>query len=351
MQRRPKQRYVILAIVLTAGLSLLVLQGLILQQLNAAKADDGRPVEFLIEPDESVGSIANRLNAAGLIRSATYFRFRAQFTGQDNEIVAGVHQLDTGMTTSQILDVITSEDRVAAQEITVQFIEGWRTEQFAEALVAAGLPFTTEEFMTETSQLRWSDTFPFLRARPSGVGLEGYLFPNTYNFEEDATPDEVILILLQTFAEQVTPAIRDQARQLGLTFHQAITLASIIERESALPEERPLVASVYYNRFLTGMPLQADPTVQYELGTPEAWWPVLTADDTQETGRYNTYRNPGLPPGPICNPSLDAIEAALNPAQTDYLFFVATGDGSHAFATTFEEHQQNILRYQTTPTP
>jgi UPF0755 protein len=132
---------------------------------------------------------------------------------------------------------------------------------------------------------------------------------------------------------------------MGITLHQVITIASIVEREAVLPEERPIIASVYYNRLREGMPLQADPTVQYELGESGNWWPELTPEDIQQNGRYNTYLNPDLPPGPICNPSLASIEAALRPAQTDYLFFVARGDGSHAFATTAEEHQRNVDEY------
>jgi UPF0755 protein len=144
----------------------------------------------------------------------------------------------------------------------------------------------------------------------------------------------------------VTPDMIAQANRLGLTLHQVITIASIIEREAANPDERTTIASVYYNRIARGMPLQADPTVQFQVGTADNWWPELTTAHLQERGRYNTYLNPNLPPGPICNPSLASIVAALQPAQTNYLFFVATGDGSHAFAQTYEEHQANIERFQ-----
>ena len=131
-----------------------------------------------------------------------------------------------------------------------------------------------------------------------------------------------------------------------MTLHQIITVASIIEREAAVASERGTIASVYHNRLVQGMPLQADPTIQYQLGTPENWWPELTPADVQRNGVYNTYLNPSLPPGPICNPSLASIEAALNPEQTNYLYFVATGDGTHAFAVTLEEHERNISQYQ-----
>jgi len=152
--------------------------------------------------------------------------------------------------------------------------------------------------------------------------------------------------MLQDYGTRVPTAEQAKAQALGLNLYQVMTIASIVEREAAVPEERPIIASVYYNRIKQNMPLQADPTVQYAIGKGGDWWPEITPDDLNVQNPYNTYQSPGLPPGPICNPSLASIEAALNPAQTDYLYFVAKGDGSgqHLFAKTYEEQQQNIQK-------
>jgi UPF0755 protein len=346
LSKKTRQAIVLVSI---AGLTLLIVfvtQFIILRSLNSARDDVGESVYFVIERDESVDSIGQRLHDEGLIRSPGYFRFLVRLTGSGSDIVAGRYRLDTAMSTSQILRTITSETAALAQEVSVRFVEGWRTEQFADALVDAGLIESPDQFMEATRDQRWNDRFSFLHTRPSNVALEGYLFPDTYNFRMDSTPDDIIERLLRTFEERVTPQLISEADRLGMTLHQVIIIASIVEREAVNPEERSTIASVYYNRIAQGMPLQADPTVQYQVGTAGNWWPELTNADLQQNGRYNTYLNPNLPPGPICNPSMASILAALQPARTDYLYFVATGDGGHAFARTYEEHQQNIETYQ-----
>jgi UPF0755 protein len=194
----------------------------------------------------------------------------------------------------------------------------------------------------------------FLADRPEGVtSLEGFLFPDTYEFPSDATARDVIARMLDTFGQRFTPELREQARAQGLTVYQAVTLASIVEREAVLPEERPIIASVFLNRLRAGMHLNADPTVQYALGYQgegHGWWKrPLLLEDLEVDSPYNTYRHVGLPPGPICNPGLAALEAVVNPADTRYLYFVANdvaGDGSHVFAETLEEHNANIAKYR-----
>lgn len=346
LHRPPRQAVIIGSIVFLALAAVLVTGGIILISLDSARDDAGRSTYFIVEPDESVDSIADRLNKEELIRSPGYFRFRVRLQSKGDDIVAGRYRLDTAMSTTQIINAITSDDSAIAQEAEIQFTEGWRTEQYAEAAVAAGLPFTVDEFMQATEDPKWNNQFAFLHTRPSGVALEGYLFPDTYNFRMDATPDDVIERLLATFEERVTPEMIARADAQGMTLHQIITLASIIEREAAVDSERGTISSVYHNRLDRGMPLQADPTIQYQLGVAPEWWPELSGADVQRNGVYNTYLNPSLPPGPICNPSLASIEAALSPEQTPYLFFVATGDGTHAFAETLEEHERNIDQYQ-----
>lgn len=345
MTPRTRQLVVIGSVVVLAAAIVFVTQLIIVRALDRPSAADGQSVYFTVESDESVDSIADRLKDEGLIRSPAYFRFRVRIAGLGGDIIAGRYRIDPAMSTTQIIRLITSRDAALAQEAEVRFIEGWRTEQYAEALVSAGVISSEDDFIAATREQKWNDEFAFLHTRPSGVALEGYLFPDTYNFRLDSTPDDVLTTLLSTFQDRVQPESITETDQMGLTLHQVITIASVVEREAVLPDERPIIASVYYNRIQQGMPLQADPTVQYELGEAGNWWPELTPEDIQQNGRYNTYLNPDLPPGPICNPSLASIEAALRPAQTDYLYFVARGDGSHAFAVTAEEHQQNVDEY------
>ena len=346
MSQTSRQVTVVASIAILAISIVFVTQRIIVHYLDSAGSADTTPVTFVIEQDESINSIAERLHEEKLIRSASYFRFIVGFSGDDKDIVAGEHELNSAMTTTQIIDAITSEQAGTIQATTVQFIEGWRVEQFADVLLEAGLIESRDAFIEATHLPRWNNEFDFLHTRPSGVGLEGYLFPDTYSFRNDSTPEDIIQTLLTTFDQRVPAELRAQAAEIGLTMHQVITLASIIEREAAIADERPIISSVYTNRLAANMPLQADPTVQYEHGEPGDWWPILSSDDLQRDGRYNTYLNPNLPPGPICNPGLASIEAALNPDDTDYLYFVATGDGTHAFARTFEEHEANVEKYR-----
>ena len=191
----------------------------------------------------------------------------------------------------------------------------------------------------------------FLTERPAGssASLEGFLFPDTYQFPKRTSAPVVIEMMLQNWDQRVTPEIRQMAEESGLTLYEVLTLASIVEREAVVASERALIAGVYANRLGQGMMLQADPTVQYAKGynaEKQLWWSPLVLQDLQTTvSPYNTYQNVGLTPGPICNPGLDSILAAARPASTEYLYFVSKGDGSHVFSKTFEEHLKNQELY------
>ncbi|MGI8643670.1 MAG: endolytic transglycosylase MltG, partial [Thermomicrobiales bacterium] len=183
---------------------------------------------------------------------------------------------------------------------------------------------------------------------------EGYLFPDTYTISPTMNAEDVVATMLDLFDQKVTPEMRSRADAMGLTMHQVVTIASIVERETADAGERDEIAATYLNRLeseVTNFSLGADPTVQYVLGTPEDWWPVIEPDvpnSEAATSPYNTYQNQGLPPGPIANPGLASINAVLEPAEVDYLFFVAKDDGTgmHAFASSFAEHNENVEIYQ-----
>lgn len=332
----------IAAILVLAAVIVVTTQRTLARYLEESNANVGQPVTFVVEPDESVDSIAARLHEEGLIRSPTYFKLRVRLSNADTRIQAGRFVLYTGMSVNQIIQTLTTSEPI--EVVQVRFQEGWRLEQYAEQLVAVGLISSPEEFINAAQGESWRAAYDFLRDLPPGASLEGYLFPDTYEFRVDTTPEEIIRTMLDNFDRRVPPELRARAAERGLNLHQVLTIASIVEREAVIPEERPIIASVFYNRLRQNMPLQADPTIQYFVGQPGNWWPEITQEDIQRQHVYNTYQHTGYPPGPICNPGLASIEAAINPADTNYLYFVTRGDGSggHVFAVTYEEHLRNI---------
>jgi UPF0755 protein len=299
-----------------------------------------------IKEGDGAKAIAERLQNAGVIQSARLFRVLVAFMDIEDELVAGDYEFDKGMTTLSVIDRI--HNGITAP-VMVTIPEGLRLEEIGALLEEKGV-VSASDFLAATKK---SYDFPFLAGLPAGVGLEGYLFPATYGFSRTVTGEEVVRQMLTAFNDKVVPEVQASAEPTDLTLHQVITLASIVEREAVKPEERPLIASVYLNRLKLGIPLQADPTVQYALGDDESsvsrygyWKKELSAADLTVDSPYNTYQNVGLPPGPIAGPGLDSIRAVLQPAHTNYLFFVAKDDGSHVFAETLEEHLRNVQQYQ-----
>jgi UPF0755 protein len=321
--------------------------------LNLRKAEIDTPassaagtVPFTVQPGENGATIAARLERLSLIRDAELFRLLLRYWGVDDRLEAGDYVLRRDMSMSDIVGQL-QHGRLSAKTVTIR--EGLRAEEVAHLFAVEGL-VDQEQFI----RLVRDDTFhyDFLRDRPASApkSLEGFLFPDTYEFPVNITTTAVIDMLLRNFDSRVTIEMRKQALDQGLTLYHALILASIVEREAAIPEERPIIASVYLNRLRKGMYLESDVTVQYAKGyDPQSgrWWPSLGLDELRSIDSpYSTFLNPGLPPGPICSPGLASIQAALNPAKTNYLFFHSKGDGSHAFAETFEEHLENQRKYQ-----
>lgn len=313
-------------------------------QEESAVVEDTSEVALFILPGSSTEQIANQLREAGVIRSALAFRLRARQSGLDGSFQAGQHVLRRNMTVDQAIQAL---QKAVPQERSLTLIEGWRREEIADHLQEQSA-FDASEFLALTAGTDFERDF--LAERPDSASLEGYLFPDTYRVHLDTTTSQFISNLLDQFARKIRGPVEEGFAANGLTVHQAVTLAAIIEREAQVPDERPVIASVFYNRLRIGMHLGADPTIQYALGYQESegrWWKkALTYDDLKVESPYNTYVNLGLPPGPICNPGLASLQAAAAPAQSDYYFFVATGDGSHVFSRTLEEHNANVRKYQ-----
>jgi UPF0755 protein len=330
-------------------------------QLTRPYSVDDRPVRFIIEPGTPARAVAKQLQEAGLIGDDLLFEAYVRVNGLDARLNAGTFVLSPSMTMVEIVETL---QHAQAAAVTITIPEGWRAEQTAEYLIAAGIfqddPAQGELYQHQVvnGDLTGLDVaaYPFLQERPAGASLEGYLFPDTYEIPaEQTTAADVLQRQIANFAARVIPRYEAAvaADKTDLTLYEVLTVASIVEREAVVATERPAIARVYLNRLAIGMKLEADPTVQYAMGyQPESrqWWktPVFLEEYSGIDSPYNTYLYPGMPPGPIANPGLSSIEAVLEPEEHDFLYFVALPDGSggHVFAMTFAEHLENVRRYQ-----
>jgi UPF0755 protein len=320
------------------------------KELTQSAGNGNLPVNFTISPGETADTIATNLNNVGLLNNVDLFRNYVRYHGIDSGLEAGDFTLSPQMSIPDLAATLTEGQ---LREIELRFLEGWRLEEMATYLAAVKpAEIDADQFLAIASRKTPLDTSPydFLASIPADSSLEGYLFPDTYRVPPDANASYLIDAMLQNFGRRITPSLRQAFGVNGLSLREALTLASIVEREAVIPDERPFIAQVFINRLNQNMRLEADPTVQYALGfhaESGKWWKSpLYLVDLELISPYNTYRNEGLPPGPIANPGLASLEAVAYPAETDYLFFVADckaeSPGSHIFSVTFEEHLANV---------
>lgn len=313
------------------------------ETINTPVSNDPSPVPFVVEIGENAVTISNKLVEQNFIGDADLFRLFLRYNGLDASLEAGDYVLRRNMTMREIAQAL---QKANFEEVTVTIPEGWRAEQVAELL--------TEENIMDGSVflafVRQGDGLehPLLADRPADASFEGYLFPDTYRLPINASPEDLVSRMIDNMANKIPSNAVGLAQAQGYTFYEILTVASIVEREAVVAEERPAIASVYLNRLAQGMPLQADPTVQYAMGYQTAsdqWWktPVTLEEYSEVNSPYNTYLNFGLPPGPIANPGAASINATLQPAQTNYLFFMGCGgEGAHLFAEDFATHEANV---------
>lgn len=342
----------IFALALTAGLAWFVYQtpGAVFSEESERRippiATSGTPVSVTVSQGESAKAIGTTLQEKGVIRSRRLFEVLVGLTGVQDSLEAGDYEFDPGTPSIEVVHRI-AQGRTASRSLIVP--EGRRTEEVAEIVEKAGLADRQSFLDSLASSALYTE--PFLK-QTGGGGFEGYLFPARYEFSRNATAGQVIDAMLQAFQTNVADQVQLEGQDLTLA--QVVTLASIVEREAATASERPIIASVFLNRLKAGIPLQADPTVQFAIASTDnasvakyGWWKKeLTLDDLKFDSPYNTYTNAGLPRGPISNPGLDSIQAVVRPAQTNFLFFVAKNDGTHVFAETLDEHLRNVAKYQ-----
>jgi len=286
---------------------------------------------FVIPKGQSTRTILKRLQAEGIIKSAPAAEIYLFLTKQRGLFQAGSFKLNPSMPISEISQVL----KTGTLDVWITIPEGWRAEQIVDELKEQGL-------------LKDSNPDELYKLFQQS---EGRLFPDTYLLAKDSSPEQIISRMVETFAQKTNSLIDNQSGGAGSrSTGQPITnndviLASLVEREAKHDADRPLVASVFKNRLKIGMALQVDATLQYPKATPQDWWPTVYSNDKNINSPYNTYKFPGLPPGPIANPGIEAIKAVLNPTETDYLYYISEPDGTTHFAKNLEEHNANIRRY------
>jgi peptidoglycan lytic transglycosylase G len=295
--------------------------------------------EQFVDLPSGAGSrtISDRLVDGGIVSDRLTFRLALWQSGQGRHLKAGEYRFDRAMTPFEVIDKLVRGD---VYVINVTFPEGLTIADMAAIFETHG--FGPRSAFVEAAQ----DPSPIRHVDASAKDLEGYLFPETYPLARHTDAASLVRLMVARFDHVLTPELRQAAAARHLSVRQLVTLASIVEKETARPEERPIVAAVYENRLRIGMPLQCDPTVIYALQRAGRYDGNLHHEDLAFDSPYNTYRYAGLPPGPVASPGRASLEAALNPAAADFLYFVSRNDGSHEFARSLNDHNKNVQKYQ-----
>ena len=339
MKKSIKKAMIVLGILFV----MIVGMTLVLSALNKPlDRDNNTMISVVIQEGSSTDDIANALKAAGVIRSVTNYKICSKIYRYDGKYKAGIYSFSPSMTCGEIAKVI-----VSGKETTNTFTvpEGYTIKQVAELLDENGLA-DKDKFIKATQNSSSYKEFTFLDDAQKGKNhLEGYLFPSTYQIAKNADETQIITTMLNQFDSVFTDKYKKRAKKLGYSENEIIIIASIIEKEAQVSEDRAKIASVIYNRLDKGMNLQMCSTIQYILGEAK---PILSIADTKIDSPYNTYQNAGLPKGPICSPGEASIKAALYPDKTDYLYFVVSEklDGSHNFSKSYSKFQKDSAAYE-----
>jgi len=303
-------------------------------------SETGQEQIFEVKQGMNAAQVAEELEKKEIIQSAQTFKQLSKLNKADSKLMAGQYLVSPTMSARDILDILLKGPEPDIIKVTIP--EGYTVAQVLTTLEKNGLG--TEKELSKAMESFTAKDYSFLQDIPTGEErLEGFIFPDTYFFDKESQPKDVVDRFIERFAQELTTETISRLQELDISVYDWVIKASIVEREAVKAEERPLIAGVFDNRLRIGMPLQSCATVQYILGEVK---PILSIADTQIESPYNTYKYAGLPPGPISNPGHASLEAVLYPEETDYVYFVAKSDGSHAFAVTYNQHLQNINKYQ-----
>lgn len=296
-------------------------------------------VNIIIPRGATLSTVAEELHDNGVIRSKLWFRYKGQDIAR--YIKPGNYEIQSGLEIYDIFEIIQKGEQ--EEQIAVTFPEGFILYQFAQRIEESGLG-TADEFIEATNEYFISKGYTFDTSNLY-FNMEGYLFPDTYYFTKNQSMDQIVSKLASTMEDVFTDQYKSRAEELGLSLHDVLTIASLIEREAYSDAERAKVSGVIYNRLDIGMLLQIDATVIYGLGEGKEHMTRVLYADLEKDNPYNTYKNTGFPPGPIASPGRNSIEAALYPENHDYFYYVL-GDNGHVFSKTYDEHLRNVSKYR-----
>lgn len=310
---------------------------------------------FIVESGQSVSEIASNLYKEKLIKSEFIFKLYIKKSPKDYIFREGSYNLNYKMNIKDVLEELTKSISLKPEK-RITFIEGWDLRAYAKILEEkeffsvneffelSGEPMLNYKLLSSNKKLKnYSEQFDFLKDKPEEYGLEGYLFPDTYNFFTDASAEDVIVKMLQNFDKKLSVKMRDDIKKQGKTIYEIITMASIIQKEVQSEDDMKMVSGIFWNRINNKQALESCATLAYVLGVNKA---IYSYEDTRTPSAYNTYINRGLPPGPISNPGLKAIEAAIYPTENNYNYFLSRPDTKETiFSVTYEEHLLNKNKY------
>ena len=327
----PLQKKIIFGIPVLAILFVMVVAFVIIPLAGSSSytGERGVPVYFTVRPGMSVSEIGKELYERGIIDSEMKFWWTAKLNGFENKVKSGTFAMQTGMTPRDALEIL-----VYGNTVTIRFTipEGFSVRDIAQRLDDEGL-VKADAFISLAKTYR---PYPYVEEHENvRYAVEGFLFPDTYEINGEFDAARIMQMMAENFDRRLTKEMRDRAREMDLSIYELVTLASLVEKEAYHEEDRPIIAQIFLKRLRLGMPLQADPTVQYLLDAPKE---DLLYRDTEIESPYNTYQNVGLPPGPIASPGTASLMAVLHPADTNYLYFVADRNGNNYYATNYADH-------------
>lgn len=319
--------------------------------VSTAVGEQGQDILFIVEKGQSVNQISQNLYNAGLIKSKFNFEVYVWLAKQETKIKSGEYNLNPSFTIREIVKILAAGESLS-KERKITIIEGWNVDDINKYLREKNI-IADNSFVDivkrdigywASSALGGDIKKPeFFNGAPKGASLEGYLFPDTYRIFKDAAAEDIVKKMLINFNNKLTDETRNEIARQGKTIYEIVTMASIIEKEVRTPEDMEIVSGIFWDRIKYGQPLESCATLAYILGVNKEQYSI---EDTKIDSPYNTYRNPGLPPGPICNPGLNAIKAAVYPRYTEYNYFLSSRDsGETVFSKTLDEHNRNKARY------
>jgi len=330
--------------ILATALIAFAFAGFVFSQAGKPVAQEPSNVLYVIQVGSGAKTIAEGLKKAGLIRSPNYFLFTVWSRGDQDAFKAGTYDLTPSMSTREI-EALLAKGKPVSNEVSVTILEGWTLDDIADYLQEKGIA-SQDEFYAEAGESAkaasglpdWNASYPALASRPANASLEGYLFPDTYRIYADGGAKALVRRMLDNFETKLTAEQRAAIKAQGRTIHEIVTMASVIEREVRSDEDRAIVSGIFWKRVDAGRGLEADSTVNYITGHSK---PSVSYEDTRIDHPWNTYKYRGLPPGPIGNPSLSAIEAAIHPKENPYWYFLTDPQGKVYYARTLDEHNAN----------